>query len=238
MCSVSRILVINHVFKRYSSFYSIEHVFDEDNLKKTAERFSNMEPIRLQTHEPFKKAAVLIPMCVVNKKVSLLYTLRAPHLKNHRGQVSFPGGMQDTKDKHLEETALRETEEELGIERKNIRIWGSGKLIVTRGEMCVLPVIGQIKSEVDLDSLIVNRDEVVEVFSVSLEDLCNSRNIGYTQFRNTYSVPVFMGGPRRIWGLTALITYAFLKSLLPTSAYSHRIRYIPSVNSGIRYPKS
>lgn len=65
-------------------------------------------------------------------------------MKSHRGQVSFPGGMQDLNDKSLEKTALRETREELGLPEEDVVVWGCGNNIVTRGDTCVLPVIGNI----------------------------------------------------------------------------------------------
>ncbi|KAJ8953598.1 hypothetical protein NQ318_003022 [Aromia moschata] len=231
MFFVSREIVKKSLGQRCSSLFSAEHVFSEDNIKTTIDKFANMKPIRLHTHQPAKKAAVLIPLCVVDDKVSLLYTLRAPHLRSHRGQVSFPGGMQDVDDKCLEETALRETNEELGIDMDQIEVWGSGNLIVTKGETCVLPVLGRIKHAIEPGSLNVNPTEVDEVFTVPLEDLCNPCKTGYTQFRGAYSVPVFLGGKRRIWGLTALITNMCLCSLLPQKAYSHRIKFIHLVKT-------
>lgn len=231
MFFIPRVRVNRTVGRRCSSLYSVENVLSDENKASTAAKFAKMRSIRLQPHEPARKAAVLIPLCVVDHKVSLLYTLRAPHLKSHRGQVSFPGGMQDTHDKSLEETALRETEEELGIDENDIDVWGSGNLIVTRGETCVLPVIGRIKQEIKLDRLKINHHEVEEVFAVPLQDLCHPANVGHTQFRGaqSYSTPVFTGGSRRIWGLTAMITYISLKCLLPTKAYDHKICYVPHV---------
>lgn len=145
-------------------------------------------------------------------------------------KVSFPGGMLDTKDKNLEQTALRETQEELGIPEYNIDVWGTGKLVVSRGETCILPVIGRIKRTLEMSKLQVNKSEVEEVFAVSLESLCDPTKLAYTQFRGAYSAPVYLGGQRRIWGLTALITNMFLRSLLPSKAYTHRIKYIPTVS--------
>lgn len=141
--------------------------------------------------------------------------------------------MLDTKDKSLEHTALRETHEELGIEQENIEILGSGNLIVTKGETCVLPVLGRIRHDLDLHTLHVNHHEVDEVFAVSLERLCDPHLLRYTQFRNTYSAPVFLGGSQRIWGLTAFITHAFLRCLLPARAYNHRIRFVPTVMGSV-----
>ena len=122
-------------------------------MQRTIAKFPTTQPIRLQPNEPARKAAVLVPLCVVNGKVSLLYTLRAANLKTHRGQVSFPGGMQDVHDLTLASTALRETEEELGISQKDIEIWGPGSLVVTRHEMSVLPVAGLITCDVNAEEL-------------------------------------------------------------------------------------
>lgn len=233
MFFIPRVRVTQTLGRRCSSLYSVENVLCDENKAVTAAKFAKMRPIRLQPHQPARKAAVLIPLCVVDHKVSLLYTLRAPHLKSHRGQVSFPGGMQDTQDKSLEETALRETQEELGIDENDVDVWGSGNLIVTRGETCVLPVIGRIKHNIDVDRLKINRHEVEEVFAVPLQDLCDPANIGHTQFRGvqSYSTPVFTGGSRRVWGLTAMITYIFLKCLLPTKAYDHKVSFVPYVKT-------
>lgn len=139
--------------------------------------------------------------------------------------------MLDINDKSLEHTALRETHEELGIKEADIEILGSGNLVVTRGDTCVLPVLGRIRHDLDLHTLHVNHHEVDEVFTVPLERLCDPHLLRYTQFRSTYSAPVFLGGSRRIWGLTAFITHAFLRCLLPTRAYNHKIRFVPSVKS-------
>lgn len=222
--------VIRSFGVRFSSLYAPEIVFSADNVKKTVAKFSSMKPIRMIPHEPSKRAGVLIPLCLIDGRVELMYTLRAANLKSHRGQVSFPGGMQDVSDTNLEETALRETEEELGIQESDIEVWGSGNVIVTRRETSVTPVIGRIKGEFYHERLKVNPSEVEDVFTVSLEELCKSQNLAYTQFRGGFaSMPVFLGGKLRVWGLTALLTHRFLCSLLPNQAYSHNIKYLTPV---------
>lgn len=70
-----------------SGLYTVENVLNEENLKRTVARFAKLPPVRMQPHAPAKKAAVLIPLCIVDGEVSLLYTLRAANLKSHRGQV-------------------------------------------------------------------------------------------------------------------------------------------------------
>ncbi|KAF5270161.1 hypothetical protein FQR65_LT05641 [Abscondita terminalis] len=201
---------------RNLSFFDAKNVLNEENLRKTAAKFANMKPLGSRTKEPYKQAAVLIPLCVIDGKVSLLYTLRAANLKSHRAQVSFPGGMLDGQDRNLEDTALRETVEELGIKESSILIW----------------VIGQITETLKYSSLNVNYSEVEDVFTVSLEDLCNPKLNGYTQFRGGYAMPVFLTAPKRIWGLTALITDQFLKVLISNPAYCHPVKFVPTVKCG------
>lgn len=176
---------------------------------------------------PMRNAAVLVPICVVDNEVSLVYTLRAADLKTHRGQVSFPGGMQDSGDLSLEQTALRETEEELGIKQEKIQIWGTGNTVMSRNTLHITPVVGLINCSNILKELNVNPAEVKEVFTVSVRTLCDVDMIRHTQFKAGYSIPVFIGGKRRIWGLTAALTHAFLKSFVPREAYRYNVKFVP-----------
>lgn len=220
--------------KRCLSYYSADYVFNPETIQKTTSAFTQLPPRRISLSQPLTKAAVFIPLCEVNGKVSLLFTLRAPHLKAHRGQVSFPGGKQDSTDETFVDTAIRETVEELGLSQSRIEVWGSGKWMSTRKGFSVVPVIGRIKDNLVLDDLHVNASEVQEVFTVALEDLCNSNLLGYTQFRTSISnslisIPVFLAGRHKIWGLTGFLTCIFLKSLFPKEAYCHPVIYIPPI---------
>lgn len=222
------------VQRSFSQYYSAEYVFNSETVKKTIENFTQLPPRRISLNQPLTKAAVFIPLCEVNEKVSLLYTLRAPLLKAHSGQVSFPGGKQDNTDETFVDTAIRETVEELGLDSSRIEIWGCGKWMSTRKGFSVVPVIGRIKNNLVVEDLNVNTSEVQEVFTVALEDLCKSSNLGYTQFRTSIStslasVPVYLAGKHKIWGLTGFLTFIFLKCLLPKNAYSHPIKYIQPI---------
>lgn len=230
------ILKIQHklvLVRRFSAF-SIENIFDEENIRKTVAKFAKMQSVKEDTKIPTKNAAVLVPLCVVEGRVSLLYTLRAANLKSHRGQVSFPGGMEDAGDRNAEQTAVRETEEELGIDQDRIDVWGKGNVIVSRNMTSVLPVIGVLKFG-DVKDLRINPSEVTEVFTVPLEVLCDPHYIKHTQFRTNYSLPVFMGGKRKIWGLTAIITHLFLKALFPKDLYNPNIKFIRPLKNTLPY---
>lgn len=215
----------------FSQYYTAEYVFNPETIEKTKANFTQLAPRRISLNQPLTKAAVFIPLCEVDGNVCILYTLRGVFLKAHRGQVSFPGGKQDNTDVSSVDTAIRETVEELGLDSNRIEIWGSGKWMSTRKGFSVVPVIGRIKNNLALEDLKTNNTEVQEVFTVALEDLCKSNYLGYTQFRTSISsslasVPVYLAGKHRIWGLTAFLTFIFLKCLLPKSAYSHPIKYV------------
>lgn len=214
---------------RFYSLFSANVVLTPENRDSCMKKFRDML-VKQGAKQVKRKAAVLIPIYVKGDEVSILYTLRATSLKTHRGQVSFPGGMADDSDESLQHTALRETEEELGIQHEDIELWGCGNPI-TRQDMTILPVVGCLKREMSLDNLALNTSEVEEVFTVTLQELCNPKLHGHTQFRGTYCAPIYFGGPHRIWGLTAVMTYMFLKALLPREAYKHQIKYIPDVQT-------
>lgn len=214
----------NLVSTRSSSLYSAQNLLSADNRTRCMSLLKSMSQIRMSADEPKERSAVLIPLCVVDNEVSLLYTVRSLNLTKHRGQVCFPGGKEDKSDASLEETALRETEEELGISKNNIEVWGSGKSIIGRFPPSILPVVGLIR---DFENLIlnINETEVEKVFTVPLKDLCDCNNIGHTQFRY-YSTPVYMAGEERIWGLTAMITHVFLNCLIPNNGYKYKLKFI------------
>ncbi|KAL1139298.1 hypothetical protein AAG570_006284 [Ranatra chinensis] len=215
-----------------NDFPSILNIISGGSKEECIKRFKSISisPRKKSSGEEMKQAAVLVPLCVVNKELSLLYTLRTADLKRHRGQVSFPGGMMDPTDISLEETALRETEEELGINRNSVELWGSGSIVVGL-ELSVLPVLGYLGS-MNLETLKPNPDEVEQVFAISLKHFCDSNNCKFTQFRvgsdKGYVLPAYINAKYRVWGITALITHIVLCSLLPNH-YLHKLEYIKPI---------
>ncbi|KAJ8675283.1 hypothetical protein QAD02_011069 [Eretmocerus hayati] len=181
-----------------------------------------------KTKDKVSEAAVLVPLCTYNGKLGLLYTLRSNKVRANRGQVSFPGGMKDEKDKTLEDTALRETWEELNIARDTVEVWGSGNLIY-RKNVTVMPVLGFV-GKVDPKSLKVNAQEVQEAFFHPLEKLCDPALCRYTQFRDNYTLPTYLGGEHKIWGLTAVITHLVMSALVPDT-YKHKLVYLKPIET-------
>lgn len=118
-------------------------------------------------------AAVLIPVVMRDEGLSVLLTRRSPRLRHHGGQISFPGGRQDPGDENLIATALRETEEELGIPAQLIEVIGTLNPLNTVSRFEVLPVLGLLDGDYPL---ILSPDEVDHAFEVPLTHLLDRRN--------------------------------------------------------------
>uniref|UniRef100_A0A182W8D6 Nudix hydrolase domain-containing protein n=1 Tax=Anopheles minimus TaxID=112268 RepID=A0A182W8D6_9DIPT len=187
-------------------------------------RFQALPSLRLSKEPVKKEASILIPLCLVGDKINLLYTLRSSKLRNHRGQVSFPGGMKDTKDNSLASCAVREFEEETGISKNSVMVWGCGKTIIPYFGPSITPIVGNIV-DFSMDKLRPSCDEVAKVFTVPIESFAFTENRKHTQFRSNYTMPVFQHGDDTVWGITAVITHMFLIALLP-GAYSARLPFI------------
>lgn len=148
-------------------------------------------------------AAVLVP--IVNRAggMTVLLTQRTDHLDDHAGQISFPGGRSEPEDSGPEATALRETEEEIGLPRARVEILGLLPEYHTVTGFCVTPVVGLVEPPF---SLMPDEFEVAEVFEVPLAfllDPANHQRHNYEyegRTRQYYAMP-YQG--RYIWGATA-----------------------------------
>lgn len=186
----------------------------------------------LQRFEAFRKqngtkstvtSGVLVPICVFDDRLSLLYTLRSGTVASHRRQVSFPGGMYDKGDGDLVATALRETEEEIGLHPSVVDIWGNMHPLMAGSGKLVIPTIGFI-GNVRLEELRTNPDEVDTVFVISLGRLLDPTLRYSTKFRQGYSMPVFLGGQYRVWGVTSVITDYLLHVICGSEIISQNIK--------------
>jgi len=158
-----------------------------------------------QRFPKLRRAAVLIPIVQRPEGLTVLLTQRTAHLNNHPGQVSFPGGTADELDSSSIETALRETEEEIGLARRHIEIIGVLPDHVTGTAFLITPVVGLLSPPFEL---VAESNEVAEIFEVPLAFLMNGVNHQMMSFdlpggagrRNFYAMPYerFF-----IWGATA-----------------------------------
>jgi len=157
---------------------------------------------KLSEVRPIKPAAVLVPV-VDNPEPSVLLTQRAQHLPDHPGQVSFPGGKIDQSDASPLASALREAEEEIGLDRSFVEPIGYLDLYLTTLGYRIVPVIARVKPGF---SLTLNVSEVDASFEVPLGYLMDQNNIerhsrDWQGMRRHYYAITF--GERYIWGVTA-----------------------------------
>ncbi|MCJ7824161.1 MAG: CoA pyrophosphatase, partial [Anaerolineales bacterium] len=121
-----------------------------------------------------RPAAVLIPIYLHQDQWHLVYTRRTDQVEQHRGQVSFPGGLIEDQDASARETALREAEEEIGIKREAVRILGPLDTLLTVTQFEIHPFVGLIPWPCSFKP---NPDEVAHIFSVPLQWLSDPGNV-------------------------------------------------------------
>lgn len=150
-----------------------------------------------------RRAAVLVPIVERPEGLSVLLTERAAHLRNHAGQVSFPGGRLEGEHETPVDAALRETEEEIGLERGFVTIAGYLESHIIFTGFHVVPVVGFVRPGFALQP---NPKEVASIFEVPLSHILDPVNHG-TRVRtveggeiHVYNIPY---GERVIWGATA-----------------------------------
>ena len=152
-----------------------------------------------------KKAAVLIGFFEKENNWHFPLIKRPMHEKNHPGQIALPGGARE-KNETLEETALREAFEEVGIIPNNVEIIGKlTPLPVPVSNYLIYPFVGIINKEPEWK---INDDEVAELMILKLDDLIEADN-GYSENwdlrGNKVKVPVFKLSDKTIWGATATV---------------------------------
>ena len=190
-------------------------------LKKIEENLNNKEStwldqLSLKQSDPksdLPKAAVLIAL-TDEENPEVIYTLRSNKVSSHQGEVSFPGGMQEESDSSLIMTALRESEEEIGLPQNCVKILGSLDTMVSRFNVSVTPFVGVIPGDVELNT---SSEEIEACFRVPLSFLLKDkryRNDEVNRNGETFYMPAYKYSSYVIWGLTAMITVNFLNRAL------------------------
>lgn len=167
-------------------------------------RQNELKKMKSPTHA--KQSAVLALLFPKNEDVGILLIKRAIDQTVHSGQISFPGGKKEKTDHSLQETALRETFEEIGIEAGKISIIGSlSKLYIPPSNFDVYPFVGYVKTNPELHT----NYEVESILKVSLNELTNPDSIEVKTVNgrdgNVYEVPCYFIQNEIIWGATAMM---------------------------------
>ena len=161
--------------------------------------------IALNQKSNFLEASVLIPVLTFKKNLEILLTKRSTSLKTHPGQIAFPGGKKEKFDSSPIETALRETEEEVGLSQHLVEIIASLPTHKTATGFIIKPYIGIISQPFEET---LRCGEVDEIFTVPFDHILNKENFSIQtrkwngSQRQYYAVPY---GPYYVWGATARI---------------------------------
>jgi 8-oxo-dGTP pyrophosphatase MutT (NUDIX family) len=161
-------------------------------------------------HLPFAHAAVLVPLFKKGKDCHLLFTKRTDTVRYHKGEISFPGGVFDEGDSELEQTAVREAFEEIGLRQDDVQILGVLDDIVTITEFIVTPFVGVFPYPYPFK---VSPIEIAELIEVPLSSLLDEKCFGereIVQGDRQRIVYTYQYGKHTIWGATALILKQFL----------------------------
>jgi 8-oxo-dGTP pyrophosphatase MutT (NUDIX family) len=169
--------------------------------------------IALQEGARVTDAAVLVPLVNRADGLRLLFTQRTAHLDDHAGQISFPGGRVEASDASREETALRETEEEVGVARGSVTVLGRLPEYAIPSGFRITPVVGWIEPP-----LTVTPDpfEVADVFEAPLAYFLVPSHYERREYRFRGRHRHYMAVPyegRYIWGATAGMLYDLCRML-------------------------
>ncbi|TMN35340.1 CoA pyrophosphatase [Pseudoalteromonas sp. S2755] len=171
-----------------------------------------LAPIMAQTPttlHTLKQSAVLIPIVDVNARAHLLFCKRSSKLPSHPSQICFPGGKVEQQDSNIINTALRETEEEIGLAISESQVLGILPFMQTLTGYQITPVVASVQQ----DATWVNHsDEVQHTFTVPLNQLSAAKNWRTFHFTNNgkpVSLDGFMTPHGLLWGATAKIVKQF-----------------------------
>jgi 8-oxo-dGTP pyrophosphatase MutT (NUDIX family) len=164
-------------------------------------------------------AAVLVPLFVTDASPEpyVVLTRRRADLRRHAGEISFPGGRRDAQDADLTDTALREAEEEIGLERSRVSVLGALPATSTFATNYVIhPFVGEIPAGV---AWRLSAREVDAVLELRLADVRAGRTRTRMQRRGiTFETDAYVVGEHLIWGATARILQDLLERLAPAAA--------------------
>lgn len=176
-------------------------------LEQLTKRLARHQPWRLRA--PGAEASVLVAL-TDQPDPEVILTVRAKTLSTHRGEVAFPGGKRDPEDCDLLATALREAQEEVGLDPRQVRLIGSLGQLVSKHQLAVTPWVGIIPPNLNLTP---NPGEIDRIFRIPLSFFLEQKAVRTDQFPfrgKTLYVPAWEYQGEIIWGLTAYMLVELL----------------------------
>jgi 8-oxo-dGTP pyrophosphatase MutT (NUDIX family) len=180
-------------------------------IVEVRQRLSSPVPLRLAPKEA-REAAVLVPLYVEAGELWTVLTKRAENLPHHRSQIAFPGGGREIGEDPWA-AALRESEEELGLDISKILRLGELDEAETPSGFHIVPCVGAVPHPLETE---INHEEIAEVFSVPLLAFADYRIIEDQLVKIDgveRTIRVYHVGKRQVWGLTARIVQNLLTRL-------------------------
>jgi 8-oxo-dGTP pyrophosphatase MutT (NUDIX family) len=168
---------------------------------------------------PRSNASVLVPLVLRDEGPTVLLTQRTSHLRDHAGQISFPGGRAEVSDSDAVDTALREAEEEVGLARRHVEVIGALPIYRTVTNYDVTPIVALVRPPFDLA---IDAHEVAEAFEVPLAFLMTPAHHQRHAFEFAGEQREFLSmpwprpdgqGDYFIWGATAAMLRNFYRLL-------------------------
>ncbi len=184
-----------------------------EDWNETTSDLDLMNGEEFSADRPLKSASVLIPIVERDASANVILTRRTATVRHHAGQISFPGGRREDHDRGPEATALREAQEEIGLDPRNVEILGQGPVHETATGFLITPVVGCVASDF---APVLQIEEVAEVFEVPLNHLADlsSYRIESLEWRSARRYfYVIDYGSYRIWGATARILFGLAERL-------------------------
>lgn len=181
------------------------------------------KPLKATPPMKLTEAAVLVPIVMRGGELELILTKRSESVRHHKGQVCFPGGVRDAHDQTLWGTALREANEEIGLDPGAVSYLCELPTLVTPTGFRVTPFAAGIPT---LAAVVPNPCEIADVFHVPLKHFADAKNLRFETrdyFGIAQDVPFYRYGSHDIWGATGRMILNFLE-LTRETAFQEKMR--------------